>query len=77
MHKHEGTFAEGQQRTEHHPERAGARGGFATGLEMLPNIHQGTFAEGQEHADPHPEVIENRLGFAAGQRTITFNPTFA
>jgi len=75
-HKHEGTFAAGQEITEHHPERPGARGHFASGMELLRYMHQGTFAEGQEQADPHPELIENRLGFAAGQRKIKFIPSF-
>lgn len=76
MHKHEGTFAAGQEITEHHPERIGERGDFASGMELLQYRRQGTFAEGQERSDPHPELIETRLGFAAGQRTITFVPSF-
>jgi hypothetical protein len=77
MHKHEGTFAVGQEISEHHPELAGARGDFASGMEGARYTHQGTFAEGLEHEDPHPELIENRLGFAAGQRTIRFTPSFS
>ena len=76
MHKHEGTYAAGQEITGHHPERAGKRGDFASSMGLLRDTHQGTFAEGQERVDPHPELIENRLGFAAGQRTIRFIPSF-
>ena len=76
MHKHEGTFAAGQEINEHHPERAGEKGDFASRMQLQRYTHQGTYAEGQEDADPHPEVIENRLGFAAGQRTIRFTPSF-
>jgi len=70
-HRHEGSFAAGQELIEHHPEQLGAKGDFATGEELRQHIHQGTFAEGQERADPHPELLENRGGFAAGQRKLT------
>jgi hypothetical protein len=76
VHKHEGTFAVGQEISEHHPELAGERGDFASGMERVRYVRHGTFAAGQEHADPHPELIENRLGFAAGQRTIRFIPSY-
>jgi hypothetical protein len=70
-HRHEGSFAAGQELIEHHPEQPGAKGDFATGEELRQHTHQGTFAEGQERADPHPELLENRGGFAAGQRKLT------
>jgi hypothetical protein len=70
-HRHEGSFAAGQELIEHHPERPGAKGDFATGEELQQHSHQGTFGEGQEQADPHPELLENTGGFAAGQRELT------
>jgi hypothetical protein len=71
MHRHEGSFAAGQELTQHHPELMSEKGSFASGEELRLQAHQGTFAEGQELVDPHPEVLENRAGFAAGQRTLT------
>jgi hypothetical protein len=71
FHRHEGSFAAGQEVAEHHPELLSERGSFASGEELRLQAHQGTFAEGQEQADPHPEVLENRGGFAAGQRKLT------
>ena len=53
-HEHEGTFAEGQEREEHHPER-GPHGEFAEGLEDTGHAHEGTFAEGVEREEHHPE----------------------
>jgi hypothetical protein len=70
-HKHEGSFAAGQELIEHHPERPGEKADFAAGEELQEHTHQSTFAEGQEQADPHPELLENRGGFAAGQRKLT------
>jgi hypothetical protein len=70
-HRHEGSYAAGQELIEHHPEQPRAKGDFATGEELRQPTHQGTFAEGQEQADPHPELLENRGGFAAGQRKLT------
>jgi hypothetical protein len=67
-HRHEGSFAAGQEVSQHHPEVLSAKGNFAAGETLRIQAHQGTYAEGQEHADPHPEVLENRGGFAAGQR---------
>lgn len=69
--RHEGSFAAGQELTEHHPELLREKGNFASGEELRVQAHQGTFAAGQERADPHPEVLENRGGFAAGQRRLT------
>jgi hypothetical protein len=62
-HDHEGTFAEGQEQVEHHPERE-RRGGFAE--EHDEHQHEGTFATGQERDEHHPE--HGRHGdFAEGQ----------
>ena len=62
-HTHEGTFADGQEREEHHPE-AEQRGEFAE--EHAGHQHEGTFAEGQEEEEHHPEG--SRHGdFAEGQ----------
>jgi hypothetical protein len=71
FHRHEGSFAAGQDLTQHHPELLSGKGSFASGEELRLQAHQGTFAEGQDQADPHPEVLENRGGFAAGQRKLT------
>jgi hypothetical protein len=71
FHRHEGSFAAGQELTQHHPEVMSEKGSFASGEGLRLQAHQGTFAEGQEQVDPHPEVLENRAGFAAGQRTLT------
>jgi len=71
FHRHEGSFAAGQELAQHHPELLSEKGSFASGEELRLQAHQGTFAEGQEQADPHPEVLENRGGFAAGQRKLT------
>ncbi len=71
FHRHEGTFAAGQELTQHHPEFLSEKGSFASGEELRLQAHQGTFAEGQAHVDAHPEVLENRGGFAAGQRKVT------
>jgi hypothetical protein len=54
-HAHEGTFAEGQEREEHHPEQE-RRGEFAeehAGDEE--HQHEGSFAAGQEREEHHPE----------------------
>lgn len=61
--KHEGSFAVGQALVEHHPERLGEKGDFASGVELQRDSHQGTFAEGQEQADPHPELLEKQRRF--------------
>jgi hypothetical protein len=71
FHRHEGSFAAGQELTQHHPELMSEKGSFASGEELRLQAHQGIFAEGQDHVDPHPEVLENRGGFAAGQRKLT------
>jgi hypothetical protein len=61
-HDHEGSFAEGQEREEHHPERE-ERGRFADDMEE--HRHEGTFAEGQEGEEHHPER-EQHGDFAEG-----------
>jgi hypothetical protein len=56
-HRHEGDFAEGQEREEHHPE-ATTHGDFAEGQEKgtpdHEHAHRGGFAEGQDRGR-HPE----------------------
>ncbi len=65
-HQHEGTFATGEERTEHHPERED-RGSFARGeAKDEEHRHEGTFAEGQEREEHHPEG-ERHGDFAEGQ----------
>jgi len=62
-HVHEGSFAEGQEREEHHPERE-HRGEFAD--EGGEHQHEGSFATGQEREEHHPEA--GRHGdYAEGQ----------
>jgi hypothetical protein len=68
-HTHTGSFATGQEETEHHPERQDEEGDFAEGEEAHKPTHQGSFAEGQEVDDPHPELPENKGDFAEGQET--------
>jgi hypothetical protein len=68
--RHEGTFAEGQEEEEHHPEREQGPD-FARGQEDRPEPpqeeeHKGTFAEGQEEEEHHPER-EPGPDFARGQ----------
>jgi hypothetical protein len=46
-HTHEGSFASGQETTEHHPERPDEQEDFAEGVEEQKHTHQGSFAEGQ------------------------------
>jgi hypothetical protein len=53
-HTHEGSFAEGQEAEEHHPERD-RRGEFAEGLEEDEHAHEGSFAAGQQARERHPE----------------------
>jgi hypothetical protein len=54
-HRHEGSFAEGAEEAEHHPEREGAKGDFAEGAEEAKHTHEGSFAEGIEEVEHHPE----------------------
>ena len=54
-HRHEGTFAEGQEQREHHPEDAHEHGDFAEGEELEEHHHEGSFAEGQERREHHAE----------------------
>jgi hypothetical protein len=67
-HRHEGTFAEGQEGEEHHPE-AGTHGDFAEGQEEdtpdHEHAHRGGFAEGQDRGR-HPED-ESQPDYGRGQ----------
>jgi hypothetical protein len=62
-HNHEGSFAEGVEETEHHPEHM--KGDFAEGEEEGAHRHEGTFAEGVEETEHHPED-ERKGDFAEG-----------
>lgn len=64
-HEHEGSFAEGVEREEHHPERED-RGRFAESGEEGGHTHEGSFAEGVEREEHHPED-ERRGSFAEGE----------
>jgi hypothetical protein len=64
-HEHEGTFAEGVERDEHHPEREG-KGRFARRGEEGGHVHEGAFAEGVEREEHHAES-ERRGRFAEGE----------
>jgi hypothetical protein len=64
-HGHQGSFATGQEETEHHPEREEEEGDFATGEEKARDTHEGSFAEGQEATEHHPEL--HKGDFAEGQ----------
>jgi hypothetical protein len=66
-HGHQGSFATGQETTEHHAEREEEEGDFATGEEGTEPRHQGSFAEGQEATEHHPEDPANKGDFAEGQ----------
>jgi hypothetical protein len=52
-HEHEGSFAEGEEQEEHHPEEE--KRDFAEGQEEEEHEHEGTFAAGQEETPRHPE----------------------
>ena len=54
-HRHEGSFAEGQELEEQHPEDAHQHGDFAVGEEREEHHHEGDFAEGQETEEHHGE----------------------
>jgi hypothetical protein len=71
---HEGSFATGQETTEHHPEREEEEGDFATGEERAKPTHEGSFAEGQETGDHHPENPANRGDFAEGEEEEHTHP---
>ncbi|HVC40693.1 MAG TPA: hypothetical protein VND54_01815 [Candidatus Saccharimonadales bacterium] len=73
-HGHQGSFATGQEETEHHPERAAEEGDFATGEEHAKPAHEGSFAEGQEDVEHHPELPENKGDFAEGQEEEHSHP---
>jgi hypothetical protein len=62
-HEHEGSFAEGVEEAEHHPE--GEKGDFAEGEEESEHKHEGSFAEGIEDVEHHPED-ETKGDFAEG-----------
>ena len=64
-HTHEGSFASGQEREAHHPEREG-RGRFGASAEEEEHAHEGDFATGESASDRHPER-EGRGDFAEGQ----------
>ena len=64
-HRHEGSFATGVEKTEHHPERE-EKGHFAEGEEEGEHVHEGSFASGVETAEHHPER-EHGGGFAEGE----------
>jgi hypothetical protein len=49
-HDHEGSFAEGVEETERHPE-LDKKGDFAEGEEESEHRHEGSFAEGVESND--------------------------
>jgi hypothetical protein len=53
-HEHEGSFAEGGEEIEHHPE-LDTKGDFAEGEEEGEHRHEGSFAEGVEETEHHPE----------------------
>ena len=65
--EHEGSFAEGQEDAEHHPEDEDM-GDFAEGQESEgtheAGHHKGSFAEGQEDEETHPEDKD-------GKRSLT------
>ena len=65
-HGHQGSFATGQETTEHHPELETEEGDFATGEELAKPLHEGSFAEGQEKVEHHPEDSTHG-DFAEGQ----------
>jgi len=63
-HEHEGSFAEGIEEVEHHPERD-TKGDFAEGEEEREHKHEGSFAEGGEEDEHHPER-DTKGDFAEG-----------
>jgi hypothetical protein len=65
-HEHEGSFAEGIEEIEHHPETE--KGDFAEGEEESEHRHEGTFAEGVEEAEHHPE-LDTKGDFAEGLKS--------
>ena len=73
-HGHQGSFATGEETTEHHPEREEEEGDFATGEEAAKPVHEGSFAEGQEETDHHPERPDNKGDFAEGQEEEHSHP---
>jgi hypothetical protein len=70
-HVHEGGFAAGQARFEHHPERPASRRNFAEGQARQQHINRGGFAAGQRTLAPRDETPGYRGDFAAGQRRTT------
>ena len=71
-HTHEGSFATGQEETEHHPERSAERDDFAEGQEGHKHTHEGSFAEGQED---HTHTHTHEGSFADGQEERTHTHT--
>jgi hypothetical protein len=70
-HEHEGSFAEGEEREEHHPEEE--KRDFAEGQEDEHHEHEGTFAEGQEGDERHPEGGPHG-DFARGEKSASREP---
>ena len=62
-HEHEGSFAEGVEESEHHPESD--KGDFAEGEEESEHKHEGSFGEGIEESEHHVED-EKKCDFAEG-----------
>ena len=65
-HEHEGSFGEGVEESEHHPESE--KGDFAEGDEESKHRHEGSFAEGVEDVEHHPED-EKKGDFAEVQES--------
>ena len=53
-HQHEGSFASGRERSEHHPEDE-PEGSFGRRSGAPESDHEGTFATGSESVEGHPE----------------------
>ncbi|MDQ6880087.1 MAG: hypothetical protein M3082_20785 [Candidatus Dormibacteraeota bacterium] len=70
--KHEGSFAEGVEDIEKHPEDSN-KGDFAKGQEKDPasheHRHEGSFATGEEVVEHHPET-RSKGDFAKGQEDV-------
>ena len=62
-HEHEGSFAEGVEEAEHHPERE--KGDFSEGEEEQEHRHEGSFGSGGEESEHHREQ-EKKGDFAEG-----------
>jgi len=62
-HEHEGSFGEGVEESEHHPESE--KGDLAEGEEESEHRHEGSFGEGIEESEHHAED-EKKGDFAEG-----------